>query len=196
MKRAFAIIGAVLLLVASGFGQADVIIKKRAQEIRDQNNVRQGVTPPARTAQSTRSTQPTAAPVTRASPTPVQQSVAKLQTDLKAVKGPAKVTADQRQRVTSDLIALAHGAKKPSTSTTANLADGLLAALAEKPLIDKDLDRFLSDLAAVFNPIGIQSAQMQAIYGDMQAIFQANGTARKEAVRLVDLVKAVGVETK
>jgi hypothetical protein len=189
MKRAFAIIGTVLLLVVCGFGQADVIIKKRAQEIRDQNNVRQGVTPPAQSAQ------PAAAPVTRASPTPVQQSVAKLQTDLKAVKGPAKVTADQRQRITNDLIALAHGAKKPSQSTAANLTDGLLAAFAEKPLIDKDLNRFLSDLAAVFNPTGIQSAQMQAIYGDIQAIFQANGTARKDAVKLVDLVKAAGAET-
>ena len=39
MKRVFVLLGAAILLAASAFGQADVIIKKRAQEIRDQNNV-------------------------------------------------------------------------------------------------------------------------------------------------------------
>ena len=53
----------------------------------------------------------------------------------------------------------------------------------------------LSDLAAVLNPAKIQPAQMQAIYADIQAIFQANGMARKDAVKIVDQVKAVAAET-
>ena len=65
MKRVFVLLGAAMLLTASSFGQADVIIKKRAQEIRDQNNVRQGVTPPSQPAQ------PSTAPATSASRTDV-----------------------------------------------------------------------------------------------------------------------------
>ena len=81
MKPAFVLLGAATLLAGSAFGQADVIIKKRAQEIRDQNNVQQGVTPPSQPAQ------PATTPATSAAPTPVQQSVAKLRTDLTAIKG-------------------------------------------------------------------------------------------------------------
>ena len=190
MKRALVLLGAATLLSGNAFGQADVIIKKRAQEIRDQNNVRQGVTPPSQPAP------PAATPATSASPTPVQQSVAKLRTDLTAIKAQAKVTAEQKQQITRDLIALAHGANKPSQPTAANLADGLSAAFAEKPLADKDSSRLLSNLAAVLNPAKIQPAQMQAIYADIQAIFQANGMPRKDAVKLADQVKAVGAETK
>jgi len=51
MKRALILLGAATLLTGNAFAQADVIIKKRAQEIRDQNNVRQGVAPPSQPAQ-------------------------------------------------------------------------------------------------------------------------------------------------
>jgi hypothetical protein len=190
MKRAFVLLGAAMLLASNAFAQADVIIKKRAQEIRDQNNVRQGVTPPSQPAP------PAAAPATSASPTPVQQSVAKLRADLTAVKVQAKVTPEQKEQITQDLIALAHGANKPSQPTAANLADGLSTAFAERPLADKEFSRLLSNLAAVLNPAKIQSAQMQAIHADIQAIFQANGMPRKDAVKIVDEVKAVGAETK
>ena len=190
MKPAFVLLGAATLLVASAFGQADVIIKKRAEEIRDQNNVQQGVTPPSQPAQSA------TRPATSASPTPIQQSVARLRTDLTAIQAAAKVTAEQKQQITRDLIALAHGANKPSLPAAASLADGLSTAFSEKPPADKDIGRLLSNFAAVLNPAKIQPAQMQAIYADIQAIFQSNGMPRKDAVKIVDQVKAVGAETK
>jgi hypothetical protein len=37
---------------------------------------------------------------------------------------------------------------------------------------------------------------MEAIYADVQAIFQANGLARKDAVKIADQVRAVGAETR
>jgi len=189
MKTVLALLGAATLLSLSVFAQADVIIKKRALEIRDQNNVQQGVAPPSQPAQ------PATTPAKGTSPTPVQQSVAKLRADLTAIKANASVPPEQRQQVARDLVALAHGANKPSQTTAANLAGSLSDAFAEKPLADKDCTRLLSDLAAVLNPANIQPAQMQAIYADIQAIFQANGMARKEAVKIVDHVKAVAVET-
>jgi hypothetical protein len=54
----------------------------------------------------------------------------------------------------------------------------------------------LTDLAAVLNPANIQPTQMQAIFGDIQAIFQVNGIARKDAVKITDAVKAVAAETR
>jgi hypothetical protein len=190
MRMVLVIVGAGMLATASVFAGPDVIIKKRAQEIRDQNNVRQGVAPPSQPAR------PAAKPATPAAPTPIQQSVAKVRTDLAAIKAESQVTNEQKQQLAKDLIALAHGANKPSASTAASLANSLSAAFAVKPLSDKDCSRLLTDLAAVLNPANIQAAQMDAIYADIQAIFQANGLARKDAVEVVNQVKAVGAETR
>jgi hypothetical protein len=189
MKTLLSLIGASALVAGSLFAQSDVIILKRAREIRNQNNVQQGVAAP------TQPTAPATAPATSASLTPIQRSIAKLRGDLTAIKANAPLTAEQKQQTTRDLMAVAQGANKPSQPLAANLAGSLAAAFAEKPLADKDCSRLLSDLAAVLNPARIQPAQMQAIYADIQAIFQANGMARKDAVKIVDQVKAVGVET-
>jgi hypothetical protein len=192
MKRAFALIGAATLLAGSAFAGPDVIILQRARELRDQNNVQQGVTSPGQPPQSV---QPATTPGTSASPTPLQQSIAKLRADLTAIKANSPASAAQKQKIATDLIAVAHGANKPSQATAANLANSLAAAFAEKPLADRDCSRLLSDLAAVLNPAKIQVAQMQAIYADIQAIFQANGMVRKDAVKIVDQVKAIAAET-
>ncbi|MCX6929726.1 MAG: hypothetical protein NT154_41915 [Verrucomicrobia bacterium] len=189
MKTVLALLTAAVVLPGHVFAQADVIIKKHALELRDQNNVRQGVAPPSQPAR------PATTPATSAATTAIQQSIAKLRADFVAIKANAPVPADQKQQITKDLIAVAQGANKPSQLTAANLAGSLSAALAEKPFVDKDYSRLLSDLAAVLNPAKIQATQMQAIYADIQALFQANGTTRKDAVKIVDQVKAVAAET-
>jgi len=189
MKTVLALIGVAALGAGSAFSQSDVIILKHARELRDQNNVRQGVKQPAPPAQ------PAQSPGTSASPTPVQLSIAKLRGALTAIKANAPVTAEQKQQITQDLIGVAHGASKPSQGTAASLADSLAAAFAQKPLPEKDCTRLLSDLAAVLNPAQISQAQMQAIYADIQAIFQANGMARKDAVKIADQAKAIAAET-
>ena len=191
MKTTFALLGVAALLGGSVFADP-IIVKQRALELRNQNNVRQGVTPPSQPAQPA---QPATRPATAVPATPVQQSIAKLRADLTAIKAGSPVTADQKQQIAKDLFAVAQGANKPSQATAAKLADSLSAAFAEKPLADKDCTRLLSNLAAVLNPANIQSAQMQAIDADIQAIFQANGMARKDAVKIVDQVKAVAAET-
>jgi hypothetical protein len=189
MKTVLALLGVATLLTASLHADP-IIVKQRALELRNQNNVRQGVTSPSQPAR------PATAPATAAPSTAVQQSSAKLRADLTAIKANSPVTASQKQQITKDLVALAHGANKPSEATAANLANSLAAAFATKPLSEKDCSRLLSDLSAVLNPANIQSAQMQAIHNDIQAIFQSNGMARNDAVKLVDQVKAVGAEAR
>jgi type VI protein secretion system component VasK len=126
----------------------------------------------------------------------VQQSVAKVRADLTAIQPNSQVTAQQKQQLAKDLLATAQGANKPSSATIAALAEELSSALVQKPLPDKDRNRLLTDLAAVLNPANIQPTQMQAIFGDIQAIFQVNGIARKDAVKITDAVKAVAAETR
>jgi hypothetical protein len=184
-------IGAVMLVASSLFADP-IIVQQRALELRNQNNVRQGVASPSQPAQSA---QPAPTPATSASPTPIQQSIAKLRADLTALQANSPATAAQKQQIAKDLMAVAQGANKPSQSTASDLANSLAAAFVEKPLVDKDCGRVLSDLAAVLNPAKIQAATMQLIYADIQAIFQNNGMTRKDAVKLVDQVKAVGTET-
>src|SRR3974377_1128347 len=78
---------------------ADVIVRERAKEIRDQNNVRQGVAPP------THSTQPPAASTTPPASTPQSQAFLRLQADVNAIKEGATITPDQKQKLANDLVA-------------------------------------------------------------------------------------------
>jgi hypothetical protein len=193
MKTVLSLISAAMLVAGSVFAGPDVIIKQRAKEIRDQNNVRQGVTPPG---QATPPSQPSA-PSASSAPSPLlQQNLAKVRADLAAFKPNSPVTPQQKLQLKNDLLASAQGAGKPSSATISALADSLSAAFTQSAFPDKDRDRLVSRLAAVLNPANIQSAQMEAIYADVQAIFQANGLARKDAVKIVDQVRAVGAETR
>jgi hypothetical protein len=192
MKTVLALLGAALLLGGNVVAQSDVIIKQRALEIRNQNNVQQGVAAPSQPAQPS---QP-AAPAASSAPSPLlQQNLAKVRADLAAFKPNSPVTPQQKLQLKNDLLASAQGASKPSPAAISVLADSLSAAFTQTAFPDKDRDRLVSRLAAVLNPARIQPAQMQAIYADIQAIFQANGMARKDAVKIVDQVKAVAAET-
>ncbi len=183
-----------VILSAGAFAQSsEVIIKQRAQEIRDQNNVRQGVTPASRPAPAAQPTATSAAP-NSGNMSAVQQAQARLRTDLATIKASSQVTADQKQRIAADLMAIAQGPGKPSMQDAAVMAEDLSAAYARKPLSDKDRDRLLSDLAAILNPGNIQKPQMDAIYRDVQAIFQVNDDARKDATKIADDARAAGAD--
>jgi hypothetical protein len=189
MKTLFALIGATVLVAGNAFAQADVIIKKRALEIRNQNNVQQGVAAPNQPAQPGQ-------PAASSAPSPLlQQNLAKVRADLAVFKPNSPVTPQQKLQLKNDLLASAQGVGKPLPATISVLADSLSAAFTQTAVPDKDRDRLVSRLAAVLNPGRIQPAQMQAIYDDIQAIFQANGMARKDAVKIVDQVKVIGAET-
>jgi len=180
-----------ILLAGSASGDP-IIVKQRALELRNQNNVRQGVAPPAQPAAPAQR----AAPAASSAPSPLlQQSLARLRADLAAIHANSPVTATQKLQLTKALQACAQGAGKPSQATASALADSLASAFSQKPLSDASRNRLVSRLAAVLNPSGISAAQMQAIYADIQAIFQANGMARRDAVKIADQAKAIGAET-
>src|SRR5664279_8358 len=176
MKTLVALIGAGTLAASSVLAGPEAVIMQRTRELRNQNNVQQGVAAPAQPAQP-------AAPSASSAPSPLlQQNLAKVRADLAAFRPNSPVTPQQKQQLKNDLLASAQGASKPSAATISVLADSLAAAFTQSAFPDKDRDRLVSRLAAVLNPANIQSAQMEAIYADVQAIFQANGLSRKDCL--------------
>lgn len=191
MKRTLALT-AVAGILAGNVLADPIIVKQRALELRNQNNVRQGVTS---APQASQPAQP-AVPATSTAPSALlQQSLAKVKADLAAIQANSPVSSTQKVVLAKDLLASAQGASKPSLATVTSLADSLAAAFVEKPLPEAHRNRLVSDLAVVLNPAKYTAAQMQAVYGDIQALFQVNGMKRNDAIKIVDQVKAVAAET-
>jgi hypothetical protein len=185
MKTTFVPLGAALLLAATAFAGPEQIIKQRAKELSDQNNVRQGVAPPTQPAAANTAATPTTSP-----------NIARLQADLAALKSGSDVTAEQKQKLSRDLAAAAETAVKPSAANAKKLADDLSSAFGEKPLPAPSRARLVQELDAVLNPSRYPQAKLDGIFGDIQAIFQENGLARKDAVAIADDVKAIAAEVR
>jgi len=183
MKTSLAIFTIAACSVASAFAGPETIIKERAKELRDQNNVRQGVAPP------------TQAPLTSVAPTPpaLAPSLVRFQTELGTLNMGTPATADQRQKMVQDLALAPQGAK-PSRTALTKLADDLSAAFAEKPLSPTSRARLVQELDAVLNPGKYPQAKLEGIFADIQAIFQENGLSRNKAVVIADDVKAISAQ--
>src|SRR5438874_13343192 len=94
------------LLVITGFAQSsEVIIKQRAKELSNQNNVRQGVAPPTQPQ-----TPPPSATATAAAQ-PQNPALARLRADLAAIQAGSTPTPEQKQKLTTDIIAVAQSTK-------------------------------------------------------------------------------------
>src|SRR5271167_635683 len=115
MKLTFSWVGAALLLASSALAGPDYIIKQRAKELSNQNNVEQGVAPPTQPAQPAPTPgQPTAPTLTPA--------LARFQTDLGAINAGSQVSADQKTKLAQQLVAGALAAR-PSFATASKFAD-------------------------------------------------------------------------
>lgn len=186
MKK-IALAGATLgLAAACAWAGPETIIKQRAKELRDQNNVRQGV-PPA--------TAPPPAPAPKAAPvapTPSQQNMSRLQMELAAVKPTAPATPEQKQRLSRLLLAMAEGPAKPSAAAADKLVELLAEAQASNPLPAASRARLVQDLDGIINPSKYPQARREAILADVQAIFQAGGLPRSRAVAIAEATRALG----
>jgi hypothetical protein len=180
MKTSLALCS-LLVVGVSAFGGPDVIIKQRAKELSNENNVRQGVAPPS---------QPQPPPQIQTAPPPPPPSISSLQADLAAFKAGTTPTEQQKQKLANDIIAVAQG-NKPSAAAAAKLADSLAAACCEKPLSAASRARLVQEIDAVLNPTKYPKANMDGIFADVQAIFQENGLDRKKAVEISDNLKAL-----
>jgi hypothetical protein len=176
-----------LALAANCFAGSETIIRERAKELRDQNNVRQGVAPPSA---------PPAPATTPATPsqtlTPQQSILVRLQSDMGAIK--AAPTDEQKQKLARDLTAASMGPVKPTQASISKLASSLATALGEKTLTPEVRGRLLQDLHGALNGASLPPTQMDAIVSDTQAIFQTAGVSRTAAAAVAADLKKVAAE--
>ena len=183
-----------MLMAGTVFGQGSaVIIKQRAKDLVNQNNVRQEVPTPAPAVSPA---QPAAPGVPARALTPQEQAVARVQSDLAAMKPDAQPSIPQKLQLGKDLMALVQGPAKPSSATVNKLARDVADVLGEKLLATVTIKRLAQDLNTVMNPSLVGPTQLNAVIDDIQAIFQANNVDRKEAVAIADDAKAVVAEIK
>src|SRR5262245_46561621 len=106
--KTLVVFGLLGLFSATAFGAgSEAIIKQRAKEISNQNNVRQGVAPPTQPPPGTKAAAAPAAPAPVAQPT----AAGRLQLDLAGIKVNSQITPAQKQQIAQDLMAVATGAK-------------------------------------------------------------------------------------
>ena len=189
MTKISALLTVIWLLSVRSYADPAVIIRERAKELSNENNVRQGVAPP---------TQPTAPamanPNVPAGPT-LSPAIMRYSTELSAVKADAVVTADKSQKFAQQLMAAAQGTK-PSLASTTKLATDVSAAFSEKPLSATSRARFVQELDAVLNPGKYPQARPEKIIEDIQAIFQENGLPRMKALAIANDVQKVAAEVR
>lgn len=181
------------LLTDPSFGQGGAqadMVKRRAKETVNQNNVRQGVPPTAQTApRPAPPAQPGAPPpaVTQAA------SIAKLTADIAGFKPNAAATAEQKQQFIIDLAQSARG-RKPSLATVKQFVDSLSAALPNATLTPEHHARLAQNLDGVFNAKSFSSLQFDKTIEDVQAILEVGSVKRNTAIAVAADLKAVGAE--
>jgi hypothetical protein len=189
MRTTLAVLAMGLLLAGSAGAAvtgAENIIKQRAKELSDQNNVRQGVAPPTQAPAP-----PAAAP--KSTPAPPSAALTQFQTSLAAIKIGDAVTDPWKQKLIQELTAVAQSVK-PTQTVAAKMIEDLTAALAENPLPSASRARLVQELDAVLNTGKYPQAKLDGIFADVQAIFQENGLARPKAVAIAEDVKALSAD--
>lgn len=186
-------IAAALLIAAlapaalAQYGQAI----KRAKETANQNNVRQGVPPPA-------PPQP-AAPPAAGTPPPntvnQAQTLAALQKDLAGFKVGTAISDAQKQQFTITLAKAARG-NKPSLGPVKKFVDSLSSALASATLTDEQRTRLAVDIDAVLNSRSLTTTAFDKTIEDTQAILQVGSVSRTTALSVAADLKAIGTEVR
>lgn len=185
------LLGALVTEQTFGQGAQADMIKRRAKETVNQNNVRQGVPPPAQTAPRPA---PPAQPGAAASPVITQaQSIAKLTSGLAGFKTGTIASTEQKQQFTIDLAKSARG-KKPSLGTVTKFVDSLTSALTTATLTPEQQNRLAQDIEGVFNSKTMTSLQFEKTIEDTQAILEVGTVKRTTAISVAADVKAVGAE--
>ena len=185
-----ALLAALLTEQSFGQGAQGAQAIRRAKETVNQNNVRQGVPPPAQLP-------PRPAPPAQPGATPpaVTQaaSISKLTADIAGFKPNAAATAEQKQQFTIDLAQSARG-RKPSLGTVKQFVDSLSAALATATLTQEHQTRLAQNLDGVFNAKIFSALQFDKTIEDVQAILEVGTVKRNTAISVAADLKAVGAE--
>ena len=181
--------GLVLVLMTSGaIASNEYLVKKKALNIRDQNNAAQGITPAA----------PAATPAAPAAAnsgisTAQQQAIDKVQADLAEIKAGSTVSADQKKKLLTDITNLSRGSLKPSKTVLGKLVDDLGTVLSDKAVNAKDKDQALlaKDINIVVNSENLTAAQTMSYVTGMQTALKACGVGEQQQATITADLKAI-----
>jgi len=195
MKTVSTIACVIGLAASPAFGQGSaVIIKNRAKETVNQNNVRQGVPSPAQTPPPPASTSATPPGTSTPAVSPAE-SLARLKSDLAGFKTGSLATAAQKQEFIKHLAVAARTAK-PSLPTVKKFVDVLSDGLTEASLTTEQQGRLAQNIEAVLNSKPMPASQFEAIIADVQAILQVGSVKRAKAAEIAGALKSVGAEVR
>lgn len=160
------------------------IIKQRAKDLRDENNARQGVPPPANTKPGSAAPSPAPAPAPATVVlTPQQSSLRRLNTAISAIKPGTTLNDSLKQNLARELLGAARGTK-PSSQSVSKLTESLSTALNQKLLAATTSNRLLKNLDAVLNPGAMPAAQLKDVVNDIQALFVSSGVSAEIAAQV------------
>ena len=169
------------------------LLKNKAKNTRDANNglppaaARPGAPAPAAPSG------PTYIVPTAPLATVQSQSIKRIEADIATMKSKTEVTAEQKLKLSTDLLAAAAGAK-PSEEAIRKLADSLGLAIANQKITSQDQAKLARDLHAVVNSATTPADQTGAIIKDAKEILIVSGTARPAAQAVGANLQAIVAE--
>jgi hypothetical protein len=194
MKK-FSVIAVLLAFVCfEADGQMDQV-KRRARDLSNQNNVRQGVPPPVQIPP--RAAQPVAprTMIATNAATVQAKNVAKIQKDLAAIKAGSSATDAQKQQLAMDVTGCARGTK-PGSAIVKTFVDSLAAVLPDGTVTPEQQSRLAQNIEAVANSKEFSSVQYDAILADVKATLEVAGISRKTTEVPVKNLKVIGDEVR
>ena len=160
------------------------LVKQRAKDVRDQENMRQGVPPaspatiPARPAPPA---QPTLTPYTTRQPAPsVSTQAAAISDNLGIIQKADSATGDQVRELAQSLSTAARGDSKPSANSITKLADDLTSAIAGADMSTSKRARLAGSIERALND-PLNAGEMETLANDVHDMLRDAGAGRVDA---------------
>jgi len=172
-----------LLPAASAFAQGvnTAIIKERAREV---TGAKQPPLPPAQPPTPPAKAQPT---VTAAQ----QAMISRLSADIAVIKIRPEATAEQRQKLTQDLLACAPANARPAEAAVRKVADNLALAVAGKKVSAQDQGQLARHLAALMGAAPLTPEQTTATLALTRDALLNSGASQEHALAVVQSLQAL-----
>lgn len=120
-----------------------------------------------------------------------KENVAKLHTDLQALRSGSSVTPDQKKELANSLQTLVQGSVKPAPELVQQLALDLSKTLSDQSLSKAEQMKLASDIAAVLASANVPVSEVEAVIEDAKVILEASGVDRAEAQVIANDLRAI-----
>ncbi|MDZ4687530.1 MAG: hypothetical protein SH850_20865 [Planctomycetaceae bacterium] len=124
-------------------------------------------------------------------PNPQQQNLAKLKSDLTAIREKSEVTKAQKQAVAQDLQAIFAVANRPSPESVQKLADDLTQALSDGKITTAESLALTQAISAVLASANISQEAAQKLKADVQTLLKASHLTPADIQTLQQDIQAI-----